>query len=899
MIHSITQITVNGSSQFMGGYIFNARINISFGEGSTTISLSVVSENGSYSITPESISNPYANQYKIQIGSAINFACYLDEYDFTVSPGGNILNLRFTDTSRILDVVEIGLFKKHGITSTPNLILVGKEINPCNNEIYGSDAPKTYYDPCHPCINSLLADDLKNYIDCIEKNKYDILDVAYNFGELISKIPIKMEGARDPNPKYLAQYSGILRDVLNAWCRDFGWFYYWNNGVIVFKDLRNTIEVNANIENFCPNLLEYTTSYSMKNSVKTATITNFSRPGDPARLYECQSSKYIVASTLTQNTAGLTMPLGLTTDVDPIAAGLANYSDELRSAYYWYVKYQMYNSSNYTQGKKLEKLGITILSAPIKLGKLNTSNSIPYADARRNPNINKVPLNATSISPFAPGNESAYSSNNISAIKQNQDFYYCLQLLSPEDQAKVVDAPDNYFFFVAEHNRNIDQKFADDEKAFSQIMNRYAIYVPNSDDKFFEDFDFELDQLCGISKFVNTGTVSYNFIASGNVHFYNTSTKGDVAGNGTPMNSLPFANFLSVLRNSNGGSTAGNSLLGFKLILIDRGSNSFSPNTSTDLTGNSTAIRNRILINRVPKYFPLEVANKNNLKGEFITKFLQNVSSGYSNENDVFLYMGTVLTQDAFNLTQRDGFSKAAQYGNLYDGKPLNKEIDPTLQRTSIVYQYPELQCKIIGNFSYNNPYTLHANVVTFRTPASTFEYTEPTDALYGVVVEKVRQKRRIIEKVESFNTTNIDGDSYNFAKLVVNSNNISDDRLKVLTQNDTVCEFSQEKIRQIHEDFSSNLSVTFTKPSVSKVFRIAGIELPNGFAPTIENGLVSVEVGLDGNNAVYSVYEFSTRLMRLPAENFVFSLKSDMLSNPGAYTNTTNHYPTVRQPNV
>lgn len=59
----------------------------------------------------------------------------------------------------------------------------------------------------------------------------------------------------------------------------------------------------------------------------------------------------------------------------------------------------------------------------------------------------------------------------------------------------------------------------------------------------------------------------------------------------------------------------------------------------------------------------------------------------------------------------------------------------------------------------------------------------------------------------------------------------------------------------------------------------------------TIENGLISVEIGIDNTNGVYSVYEFGTRLMRLPKQESINFLK-DIVLKPGSYASAANCHP-------
>lgn len=888
-IHSIPQITVNGNTTLFGGYIYSARLSIAY-ENPSELRLSLISEDGKYQLNPNTVlSNTFCQPYQINLGPQVKFNGYLVDLSSRISPAGNTLELTFFDTSRILDIYQIGLYKRHGLESKNQLIIVGTELNPCVADPYGNPAP-IFYDPCHPCVNSLEKQAQRNYIDCVEKAKYEILDVVYNFTDLILKLKSKgfiLVNAVDPNSKYTAQHTGTLREVLTSWCQDFGWFFYWDNGRIVFRDLRNTIDVTANIENFCPNVLEYQTSYSMANSVKTATITNFSRAGDPAKLYECQEAKYIKCASLVQNSS-YSMPLTVTPKIDQTAAGLAYFSRDLRDIYYFYVKHQLYSVSNFTAGKKLPELGLTLRSKAIKLGNLNQRN-ITIHDAT---SPSEIPKDSGSINPFKSGNLSTKQSANVSSILDNEDYYNCVQLFDFETQWKIVTNPENYFFFLAEENLELAEKYYQEEREFASFLNKYAVYVPDPNDPFFEDYDFTLDKLCGGKQFVNTGTVSYTCTPS-NVQFINTSSVQQ-----TQIGQLPFANFLSVIRDANSGSTAPGSPIPFKLIIAERGQNPFVPNGSTQTDTGYNAIQDYQALENIKKFNLYAAQNKNNFDGEFIGRLIGNADITNSNLADMKLFLASSVANTAFNLTKINSYNNAADFGSQYDGKPLNKEQNSNLQEGEIVYQYPELQCSLLGNHSFGGSTTLHANKIIFKTPVGSFEYIEPTDALFGVVIEKTKQKRRIIEKLETFNTTNLNSDTCNYSRLLVNARNISDDRLSILTKKNDVCQFDSDQIESIHQQFSNNLTVNYTRPTVSKTFRIAGIEL-NGYTPTIDNGLISVEIGLDSDNGVYSTYEFGTRLMKLPNEMaFNFSKGLDMKLRHGGFTSQSN-YPLIGQPNV
>lgn len=894
-IKTLPQITVNDRNTLFGGYIYNIKYKIAYGDSKSNVKISVVSESGDYNISSSDLSNTYCGTYSIKIGTKISFTGFLEGYSYSASASGKVLELEFVDNSRILDITYVGLYKKHGLKSTKHLILVGKEVDACNPDGYANPIEK-FYDPCNPCIVDETKKATEEFLDCVEKAKYEINDVKYNFTELLAKIKtagINITGAVDSNPKYLARHTGTLREVLLKWCSDFGFFFYWDQGKVVFKDLRNTIQVKASIKDFCPNLVDYTENYSMSNSLKTATITNFSRPGDPAKLYTCQQARYIQCESLTQN-AALSTSLTVSSKIDSIAAGFAYYSETLRDLYYFYSKYQMNGAAKFTPGKVLEKLGMKILSNAFTLGgnlqplgKNISSQPVPGAFLALKTNKNLISLDPFTLSGPLANTIGGQFKPNLALINANRVFKTCVQTLSTDLQWKIVENPKSYFFFVAEKDEAIENEFFNEERKFADFLNKYAVFVPNANDTFFTSGEFALDLngTCGYNDFVDTGNVTYQALGdiTGGFKFYNTSS----VENNSTLGDLPFAGFLAAIRDTRSSVSSEKSRIAFKLIVVDRGKNSFIPSPGADKDDKKESILNKDLISAARAYLPYQIRNKNNLQGSLVTA-IAGVNVTNSTANNIYLYLAHACTEDDFKLTKINGFNNYASTGTLFDGVPMNKEANPQDQRVAVIFQYPELKCKIIGN---NIP---HARRVVLKTPVGSFKYTEPTSASFGVVVQKTHIKRRIISKVESFNKSNLDdGDSCNYAQLAVNYQNISDDSLKVLTKRNQICEYNTSQIKTIHEEFVQNLTVDLTEPSISKSFKIAGVDL-EGYTPTIEKGLLNIDISVD-DKGVFSSYEFGTRLMILPnIETFTFGREFNS-DRPGSYTNTVNYYPTVK----
>lgn len=218
------------------------------------------------------------------------------------SPGRNELQVRYIDESVILDRKYVGLKGKFGpgfesVTwgNFDDIILVGEQVNPCEQIGDGTTAA----DRCSPCTKG---NDLnQQIIDCNEALQYEIRDVVYNFGDLISALSnnigsdgkIKVE--KLPNSKlnnsYYARYTGTIREVLSNWCNDFGLGFYWDYDFgLRFVDLKSGVNINdSSIRGVSCKILGYTDEISIENNVSSKVITYFGENGKKLP-YDCNSS---------------------------------------------------------------------------------------------------------------------------------------------------------------------------------------------------------------------------------------------------------------------------------------------------------------------------------------------------------------------------------------------------------------------------------------------------------------------------------------------------------------------------------------------------------------------------------------------------------------------------------
>ena len=267
---------------------------------------------------------------EVRIGSFFTFKGYAVSFSKKQSvSSGTTCELVLVDTSIILDKLWVGLKGKHGggqplikrsvtlanttapplvnlntlystqrtdpktnglsvFLADPNdsdLILLGSYIDPCADQ--NNDQVT---DECDPC-----SDIATSKIDCQKSRSFEILDVDYSFSELKAALDGRVSFGNNINlpTNYRAQYTGSLREVLNNWCQDFGWTFYWDNNAnsIFFINLSTGINIDdLNLENTLNcKIEEFSESRSIEDIKKTVNIAYYGKAGE-VKNYTCSST---------------------------------------------------------------------------------------------------------------------------------------------------------------------------------------------------------------------------------------------------------------------------------------------------------------------------------------------------------------------------------------------------------------------------------------------------------------------------------------------------------------------------------------------------------------------------------------------------------------------------------
>ena len=356
---------------FYGGYPYSVDLQIGTFDSPSTLSISTINDTGIYS-TPNL---SWKDIITIQMGS-LTFKGYLVKYQKNKSVGQKTLELYYHDCSNILDKIYVGLHKRHGINpnlnglydysptmnfkgiksnlkvnKNPYLIIVGRELHPCDknkNGIIDQEDIDSSIDWCDPCAH--CPPDKYKY-SCTSLNDLKIFDVAYSFDELclnLGIIPPEIPSIKT----ILRTYTGTLRSVLQAWCNEFSLSFFWDFGAtnvssgLVLFDRSVPITVNTNIDE-CKTT-EIFEGESIENNFASSVISYYQREGNNKN-YQCTNSAFYNLNTL--KIRDLLNPnnyLYLDADVKwkELAVCLSYYSTSLRDCMWWFNYYGITTAEN-------------------------------------------------------------------------------------------------------------------------------------------------------------------------------------------------------------------------------------------------------------------------------------------------------------------------------------------------------------------------------------------------------------------------------------------------------------------------------------------------------------------------------------------------------------------------
>ncbi|MEK6878165.1 MAG: hypothetical protein AABY22_01080, partial [Nanoarchaeota archaeon] len=352
-IFSVPNILIQGNNTFCGGYVYNLQRNIGFGNEPSTLSLSLISELGTY-LTPQLNA---LTPYNIQIGNNLSLDYYAIESELQEAPEGNILNVEFVDGSIILDRYAVHLHKQAGdattlgynVNESQKLIILGQEFHPCdtsNDGVLDQIDITNRLNPCDPCPYC-PPNKYDNY--CADLTCTQIFEVGYNFNHLLGAINllgIQTENTPSTNNKYFAEYKGTLRQVLENWGQDFAFTFVWTeSNKLRFIDLRQPLIINDTMieKNY---VRERRTRRSLRGTQSRTAISYYARQGEPAQVFTCTKTDYPTLQCLKLSDLYPTGFSGAAPLYHELSCIFSYYSPHFRDAYWWHNYFGITDSGN-------------------------------------------------------------------------------------------------------------------------------------------------------------------------------------------------------------------------------------------------------------------------------------------------------------------------------------------------------------------------------------------------------------------------------------------------------------------------------------------------------------------------------------------------------------------------
>lgn len=444
---------------FYGGLPFRADWSFNDGSSPSTLTIGVVNSEGVYPDLDEELT--YSKVVTVELGE-FKFNGYLTGYTIDKTPEQKILNLEYVDCSVDLDRYYVGLYKRHGLKSgdATNLIIVGKEYNPCDTNQdsmvdWQESSNFSTIDQCDPCPN--MPSD-KYQSSCTEERvNFEIWEVYYTFNELLSKIPLTVENnVQNINTNYKAQHTGTLKSVLSAWCSEVGLAYFWDpfKGAIVFVDRSQPLSPPDNLDQ-TENIVDYKYGASKKNTFSRGFIGYLAKQGQ-IKSYNCQANENSSFENLE--------PLAIADLFDPalhpkkneiasreMRAVLSRYGKPIRDAYIWFSYYGMIDA------KKVNEYKYSSADADAEKKVIEPFGNMKILEV---------------LHPTVWGKTSAEYSALSRTLFANEE----LDALIEQDRRNGVDPYTNpsWYFFVAECDDELaDSQFEADKDLGDNFLGKY------------------------------------------------------------------------------------------------------------------------------------------------------------------------------------------------------------------------------------------------------------------------------------------------------------------------------------------------------------------------------------------------------------------------------------------
>jgi hypothetical protein len=342
-IETIPKIIASNSG---GGIVYSIDFQRSFASDPSKVTYRVVNSSGSYSLP--SIESDASITF-----SNFNFNGYVYSYELEESNSGNILSITLVDKSVILDKKFVTVFRRglmgHSGSKKTKSVPVRFD---SDDEYYAIQnqngafgvVKKNFTDGS---VNREFYGGSTTKGDIIIVGEEEVPDTnceipasSYTFAQLKSAVGGSVSGFSScpiDDTAVKKTYEGTLRSVLNSWCQDFGYSFYWDysSNSLKFFDAKNGVfSIPLSVSD--QKITSKKTSRSAEGKYNQVAVDYFAKPYNPKTANASLSRTYYSTQNLNSYNMGYFIDRSLTGD-GSIYGGSRSSSEFLASAALGYV----------------------------------------------------------------------------------------------------------------------------------------------------------------------------------------------------------------------------------------------------------------------------------------------------------------------------------------------------------------------------------------------------------------------------------------------------------------------------------------------------------------------------------------------------------------------------------
>jgi hypothetical protein len=391
-----------------GGVIYSLTLSQNFSQGPSTLTLSIVSENGEYA-------TPRLNSSATVSFSSFNFSGIVWSYNYKITASEKILEVTLVDNSVVLDRNYVLLWKRGllGYNGEPGDLTKNFDFSDETILVPSEDLRKPFSIIKFKEIrlgrasvtrkSRRLVSKRVGGVILVGREKFsdsdcDIPDNYYFFNDLASAIRGIVNGNYPSNQIWKATHEGTLREVLASWCADLGYDFYWDYETNRIRFYSTQAGITNDLPNFSgPEVVSKEISSSMEGTFRQYGLAWTARPKSPPKTLTASST--ILVSTFqspvdisyfTKKIAGVSLGTqrekwgGRTRSEFLEAAFLGYVSPALRDLYCF--SKQHWQALGYESNSNISVLKPTILDFLRQNGYEDTINNLEEFDGENLPN---------------------------------------------------------------------------------------------------------------------------------------------------------------------------------------------------------------------------------------------------------------------------------------------------------------------------------------------------------------------------------------------------------------------------------------------------------------------------------------------------------------------------------